>query len=564
MAQQIFKGFKQLSAAAFSAISPEVGVLYFIRTSETKEDGYLYFNGKKYGTAKDADSALKEVLGNLPSGETTFAGWINKEVAALNNEDARLSSAITDEVAARVAAVSALTNDIADEVAAREAAVETLQSAITLESAARTARDEELQKAIADEVSARTTADAELESAINDEVTARTAAVNALNSALADEVTARTAADKALLGDETGTTTDGATIYDVKRFAASINASAHTHDNKAVLDGISAEKVSAWDAAEQNAKSHAESKIAEAVQGLDATASAVSADETILSISEENGIISASKQKIAILHTQVTDWDVELAKKQDNLVFTSTYDPENNKVVTEAEIKLLQGAMHFVGVSETNPAEGATIPSHEGAFKAGDVCLWGVKEFIYDGATWHEIGDEGLYVTKATTIAGVDLQDNISKTELLSALNVADGAQVNKLESVKVNGTPLNIDGNKAVDVTVTSGSTNGTIAVNGADVKVTGFDTAISDLKKAIADAQSAATKYTDDKVAGLDAVVTGESSGTTVVVTEVDGVITKVAVENHISAAKNNAIKMNADGFFAAIYYEDNDPVA
>ena len=41
MEKQIFKGFKQLSAAAFSAISPEVGVLYFIRTSETKEDGYL-------------------------------------------------------------------------------------------------------------------------------------------------------------------------------------------------------------------------------------------------------------------------------------------------------------------------------------------------------------------------------------------------------------------------------------------------------------------------------------------------------------------------------------------
>ena len=539
---QIFKGFKQLSAAAFSAISPEVGVLYFIRTSETKEDGYLYFNGKKYGTAKDADSVLKEVLGNLPSGETTFAGWINKEVAALADEDARLDSAITDEVNAR------------------EAAVEALQSAITLESAARTTRDAELTSSITNEVSARISEDERLDSAITAEVNAREAADAELNSAITAEVNAREAADNALLGDATGTTTDGATIYDVKRLTESIGASAHSHNNKEVLDGISAEKVSAWDTAEQKAKDYADSKI----EGLDAAASAVSADETILSISEENGIISASKQKIAIAHTQVTDWDSELVKKQDALKFM-TEPSESNKVATAADIADIAGAMHFVGISSTDPTGegGPTISGHTD-FVAGDVCLWGVKEFIYagDGAEqgWKEIGDEGLYVTKSTTIAGVDLQDNISKEELLVALNVADGAQVNKLEKVKVNGAELNIV-DKAVDVTVTSGSTNGTIAVNGADVKVTGFDTAISDLEEAIADAQSAATKHADDKIAALDAVVAGESSGTTVVVTEADGVITNVAVENHISAAENNAIKMNADGFFAAIYYEDED---
>lgn len=35
------------------------------------------------------------------------------------------------------------------------------------------------------------------------------------------------------------------------------------------------------------------------------------------------------------------------------------------------------------------------------------------------------------YVQKTTTIAGVDLQDNITKAELLTALNVADGAEAN-------------------------------------------------------------------------------------------------------------------------------------
>lgn len=38
-----------------------------------------------------------------------------------------------------------------------------------------------------------------------------------------------------------------------------VEGKAHEHENKTVLDGISAEKVAAWDAAEQNAKDHADS-----------------------------------------------------------------------------------------------------------------------------------------------------------------------------------------------------------------------------------------------------------------------------------------------------------------
>jgi len=40
------------------------------------------------------------------------------------------------------------------------------------------------------------------------------------------------------------------------------------------------------------------------------------------------------------------------------------------------------------------------------------------KEWLYDGAAWREVGDESSYVLKTTTIAGVDLADNISVAEL--------------------------------------------------------------------------------------------------------------------------------------------------
>lgn len=60
-----------------------------------------------------------------------------------------------------------------------------------------------------------------------------------------------------------------------------------------------------------------------------------------------------------------------------------------------------------------------------------------------DGAySWEKIGNTdielGGYVQKTTTIAGVDLQDNITKAELLTALNVADGAT--KVDESTVSG----------------------------------------------------------------------------------------------------------------------------
>lgn len=60
----------------------------------------------------------------------------------------------------------------------------------------------------------------------------------------------------------TATITDG-TVTLAKLHAdvqAEINK-AHTHSNKTVLDGITAEKVAAWDAAEQNAKDYADSLV---------------------------------------------------------------------------------------------------------------------------------------------------------------------------------------------------------------------------------------------------------------------------------------------------------------
>lgn len=81
----------------------------------------------------------------------------------------------------------------------------------------------------------------------------------------------------------------------------------------------------------------------------------------------------------------------------------------------------IAGAMHFVSgnrAAQTDP-------------KAGDVVVEGTKEYVYDGTTWVELGDEGLWVPQGRKIAGVNLEDDITVDELKSALSLAALAYAN-------------------------------------------------------------------------------------------------------------------------------------
>lgn len=51
MARKIFKGFMQVdgTASGFTTDNFEDGYIYFVRTTEDGDNGYMWFNGKKYG-----------------------------------------------------------------------------------------------------------------------------------------------------------------------------------------------------------------------------------------------------------------------------------------------------------------------------------------------------------------------------------------------------------------------------------------------------------------------------------------------------------------------------------
>lgn len=102
----------------------------------------------------------------------------------------------------------------------------------------------------------------------------------------------------------------------------------------------------------------------------------------------------------------------------------------------------LTGAMHFVGTSTTDPTleAGATIEGKD-AFASGDVCLFGKKEYVYDGAKWVELGDEGSHLTKTeaaetyATKTQVAADIGSAKTELTAAIETA------KTEAIGTAGT---------------------------------------------------------------------------------------------------------------------------
>lgn len=65
MAEKIFQGFELLTEAQFNALSNKnKQKIYFVRTStgETKDDGFIYFNGKKYGTGKLSSDKIQTQL----------------------------------------------------------------------------------------------------------------------------------------------------------------------------------------------------------------------------------------------------------------------------------------------------------------------------------------------------------------------------------------------------------------------------------------------------------------------------------------------------------------------
>lgn len=117
-------------------------------------------------------------------------------------------------------------------------------------------------------------------------------------------------------------------------------------------------------------------------------------------VNQENGIVSA-----------------ELGE----LVFNSAYNAESNKAATMSDITNtlanLNGAMRFKGVKDS-------VPTDNSDYISGDVIIVGTKEYVFDGTSWTELGDE---TTAGTLIAGITGSSTSTAAKTVTAHTQANG-----------------------------------------------------------------------------------------------------------------------------------------
>lgn len=131
----------------------------------------------------------------------------------------------------------------------------------------------------------------------------------------------------------------------------------------------------------------------------------------------------------------------------------------------------LTGAMHFIGKAAVDITDGSTTDPQIANYttkEKGDVILGkdDHKEFVWNGTIWEELGDEGSYALKTTTINGKALSDNITLTA--SDVGAASASAIETMQAA-IDSKPSAAD---AV-YTATAASTDGvayTATVSGID----------------------------------------------------------------------------------------------
>ena len=319
---------------------------------------------------------------------------------------------------------------------------------------------------------------------------------------------------------------DQITIYGTRKYAEEKASAAQAAAEKTAADALKtvSDQVTANKTALETLNGTGTGSVSKSISDKVATLKNDDAAETgkfVTAVHETDGIVSVDRAALkasdipSLTHDKISDWDTELAKKQDSLTIADDYNAATNPVATKKTVTDavagLSGAMHFIGQSTTDPTsnEGPTIIDGEAyAGQAGDVVTYGTKEYVKDkSGAWILLGDEGSYAVKGaisnndiaadaaiaqSKIAGLPdaLSSRYTKTEadgkfvaketgkslvedtLITKLEgIASGAQVNTIEGIKVNGSALTPDASKNVDIPAATAEVFGVVKADGTSI---------------------------------------------------------------------------------------------
>ena len=213
-----------------------------------------------------------------------------------------------------------------------------------------------------------------------------------------------------------------------------------------------------------------QSTVTDAINKLDAAGETAGTGEVISAVSQADGVITVAKKTLTaddiptLTTEKLSDFATKHAEKQDVLGFAGQYNKTSNPVATKGYVDEmvadLNGAMHFEGVVTGDTFEAAIAASGK-TFVAGDVVLWGVNEYVYDGSEWHVLGNESIYALKD------DVNQEFEDLRKEHDDDIKD-LQDNKQDNLTFDGT-YNADSNKVATVATVTNAIN---KLDAAEVK--------------------------------------------------------------------------------------------
>ena len=368
-----------------------------------------------------------------------------------------------------------------------------------------------------------------------------TASINALDSTksqvagadgLALEVVQENGVIKSISGSIAAGTYDAAgAAQTVKDELNPLITAAQTQADKGVADAAAAKK----------AADDASAKVDTRINSLDysgytageATGTTVSFVGTI---SETNGVIKAEKR---------------------DLVFASAYNPETNKAATVADITTavadLNGAMHYVGKEDE-------VPTDVSGYKAGDVIIVGIKEYVFDGTKFDELGDEGAI---GAALDGLKGESTNTAGKTVKKVTQTKGIVTVEYQDISINGTQVQVpkadgsEGTETLNARLDAIKAGASAEVTALEEKVTANTTAINVLNGDV-ETVGSVDKKINDKIVGLVSTVSQDAA-------EANGQLALTIVqENGTLKSVSGSIKAgtyDAAGAAAAVKGESTD---
>lgn len=299
-----------------------------------------------------------------------------------------------------------------------------------------------------------------------------------------------------------------------------------------------------------------ESTISNAIATLDSQTAedAASATKVVAEVTQADGVVTVKKVAVANILPDVTDTEngfVVAVSQTDGKIavthktatevlgFEGNYDKTSNPIATRQyvldSVADLNGAMHFIGVSTTDPngESGPTVTS-VASFKAGDVVVFGYDEYVFDGTKWLALGNESIYAKKTevdanfaavrgdmatqktelegkiksdiatarteitteinTAIQGLDKDDAAVAGQFVTAVSEADGvitvsraalkaSDIPNIEQSQVNGLGTALAGKQnKLEIDGTVSSTNKVATQETVSKAITGLDSSITE----------------------------------------------------------------------------------